>query len=203
MTKKKTPKRPEQWVPARNRRVRQERKLVLFSCEGEKTEPNYVTALCKDAGLAPPEFAACGGDPWRVVDRAVAEMTNDEYDAVWCIFDCDDHARLADARERARVRNMNVAYSNPCFEIWYLLHYRYSTAYTHRDDAVAECGQRMGSYSESDDVYDQLSPMQNAAAENARRLREEHHAQVNDGRPDNPSTDVDLMVAALRELAGR
>lgn len=45
------------------------------------------------------------------------------YDQVWCVVDVDDHGRIPEFRQRADRENIFVAVSNPCFELWLLLHF--------------------------------------------------------------------------------
>ncbi len=182
---------------------------MLIVCEGAKTEPLYFRALCKDRQLSAAEVEICGEEcgthPRSVVDYAArrkkqAQREKYPYDAVWCVFDRDEHLKIHEALNRADDCGIRVAYSNPCFELWLLLHYRYSTAHTERDAAVSELKGYVPSYTKSTDVYDTLRDKQPAAIGNAARLRE-HHEDVNDGRPENPSTSVDLLVTELNRLA--
>ncbi len=53
----------------------------------------------------------------------------DEFDEVWCLFDVDRFPDVADAARRARRSRINVAVSNPCFELWLLLHFTRRCAY--------------------------------------------------------------------------
>ena len=58
-----------------------------------------------------------------------AKQERDEnlaYDSVWCVFDVDDHPNLPDAQQMARDNRIDLAISNPCFELWLLLHFRES-----------------------------------------------------------------------------
>ena len=47
-----------------------------------------------------------------------------QYDEVWCVFDVDDHPGINDAQQMARASGIKLAISNPCFELWLLLHFR-------------------------------------------------------------------------------
>ena len=46
----------------------------------------------------------------------------EEYDQVWAVFDRDEHPRFKDALMRCRQQGVHVAWSNPCFELWLILH---------------------------------------------------------------------------------
>lgn len=52
---------------------------------------------------------------------------------VWCVYDRDDHPHLAEAGQMARDNGIHVALSNPCFELWLLLHFRESPGMQSRD----------------------------------------------------------------------
>jgi hypothetical protein len=183
---------------------------VLIVCEGEETEPRYFRAHCRDRRLTAAEVHVCGPgvDPSQVVEYAKrrrdgARRDREPYDQVWCVFDRDGHTHFEDARERARALKFQVAFSNPCFELWYLLHFRYSTGHIERDDAAGELRhQHIEGYGKSSDVYDLLCAHQPAALENAGRLREYHRQALND-ETHNPSTSVDQLVNRLNELADR
>ena len=54
------------------------------------------------------------------------------FDEIWCVFDTDEHKRLAQAIEEARQSGIEVAVSNPCIELWLVLHKREQTAHIHR-----------------------------------------------------------------------
>ena len=181
---------------------------MLIVCEGARTEPLYFGALRKHKRLAAQvEICGeeCGTHPNSVVDYAVSlqEEAADQrvpYEQVWCVFDRDDHLKIHEAHVRARDCGIHVAFSNPCFELWFLAHFRYSTAHVERDDAERELRSRMPQYTKSTDVYEALVSRQQAAFGHAARLRK-HHADVNEGRPGNPSTSVDLLVQELNALA--
>jgi hypothetical protein len=76
------------------------------------------------------------GDPKYLVEAAKGHMNealkraaqekddNLAYDSVWCVFDVDNHERIGDAKQMARANNIDLAISNPCIELWLLLHFR-------------------------------------------------------------------------------
>lgn len=62
----------------------------------------------------------------RQMDQNIA------YDSVWCVFDVDEHPRIPDAKTMAAANDINLAISNPCFELWLVLHLRESPGMQHR-----------------------------------------------------------------------
>ncbi len=112
-------------------------KFWLF-CEGENTEPDYFRALSLAfrGSLIAIEADGGIGDPRRIVAAAARKARDigiskrrrrspnsfEDRDSVWAIFDHDDHAHFDSAVEQCRSRGIKVARSNPCFEVWLILH---------------------------------------------------------------------------------
>lgn len=103
--------------------------------EGRETEPqyfNHLAAHLRATGTSVHSVRVVGEgrDPGRVVDRAEElvkqdrdERGSDGFDAVWCVFDVDDHTRLQKAVNKAKRLGFSISVSNPCFEIWLLWHF--------------------------------------------------------------------------------
>lgn len=135
-----------------SRRVGQQpvRKTVVVVCEGTSTEPLYLEALRVEPEIR--DVAAVrlllegtekGEVPLTLVRRAIdiksrAERENGEVDEVWCVFDVEwpkHHPDLPAALALARDHGIFVAISNPCFEIWLILHYTYHAGFLENDEA--------------------------------------------------------------------
>lgn len=180
---------------------RAERPLFLIVCEGKETEPRYFRALLRELRL--PRDGIVGGDtcgthPCSVVEYA-ADHRDGDYAGVWCVFDRDEHEGIPHALERARALGFGVAFSNPCFELWYLLHFADCTRSLERQQATRELRKHLPKYEKSADVYtDHLQGREAAASLRAEALRK-RHAGVSEGWTANPSTSVDVMVRAIRD----
>ena len=46
----------------------------------------------------------------------------EEQDQVWVVFDRDEHERFDEAVSLCEANGIGVARSNPCFEVWLILH---------------------------------------------------------------------------------
>lgn len=179
-------------------------------CDARRTEPAYFEALRQHKRLGRLRVhRAAGIDPQRLVAevprlREEAEADGDPYTEVWCVFDHDQRGGVAGTVAAALKAKLNVAYSDPCFEIWYLQHYRYSTAVLTTDQAIAELAKVRGHYEKADNLYDELLEQQPQAIANAENLRAYHEANRDPDRncPEtNPSTTVDQLVLHLNEIA--
>jgi hypothetical protein len=123
---------------ARPSSFRESKPIILIVCEGEKTETEYflgfAEAACNPAVKV--RIADEHGVPKTLVKIAKEYKKDAEeksgrvgdssfvYDSIWCVFDVDEHPRLGEAIEMARDNSIELAISNPCIELWLLLHFR-------------------------------------------------------------------------------
>ncbi|WP_433431968.1 RloB family protein [Nonomuraea sp. CA-141351] len=106
--------------------------MIYAVLEGETTERDYLAYLEDRFGGNPrtfeihPIWERDGLKPNVVVTRAVekvAELDNPDREQVWAFFDRDTHEQVAESYARAEAAGVHVAFSNPCFELWLLLHF--------------------------------------------------------------------------------
>lgn len=192
----------------RGRPDRQPRQRILIVCEGEKTEPIYFKELHRSKRV-PAEVEICGEEcgshPKNVVEFAVKKIsraTRDKlpYDKVWCVYDRDEHQKIEEVHVKARANSIEVAFSNPCFELWYLLHFKCHTAHIERGEVINELLMYIPKYEKGLKMFSIL-PQSRVALEHAEKLRERHENSYRTV-DSNPSTTVDLLVKALCEMAG-
>jgi RloB-like protein len=174
----------------------------LIVCEGEKTEPNYFRSF--PVSTRPEiDIVGAGCETIAVVNQAVKLRDKKSYDRVWCVFDRDPSRvnntkqRFNDALRLAEQEGIKVAYSNECFEIWYLLHFNFYNTAIPRSDYRKMLTKLLGYEYEknSDDMYAQLEDRQPQAIKQAQKLL----ASYNPPNPesDNPATTVHLLVEEL------
>lgn len=125
----------------RRKAIRRRYDKVLIVCEGEKTEPLYFNELKDHYELDTADVKVsgdCGSDPISVVNHGKKlyqqEIDNREepFDRVFCVFDKDQHSTYEDALSKISAMKpygiFTAVTSVPCFEIWVLMHFNYSTA---------------------------------------------------------------------------
>lgn len=123
----------------------------------------------------------------------------EEYDDVWCVFDHDGRDYISKILADAAVSPaVSVAFSNPCFELWYFLHYQYSARSCNQNQMFDNLKNHISNYSKDKDVFSQL-PTWDIAVTHAARLRRDHES-AGDLLTDNPSTNVDVLVELLFSL---
>jgi RloB-like protein len=129
---------------AYKKQKKQENKPVvvyfLIVCEGEKTEPNYFKGFPKQIGkvVYDIEFDGGGINTLKVVETAI-ELRNkstQKYDRVWAVFDRDSFPPnlFNSAILKAAAHDIECAWSNEAFELWYLLHFQNRVTPMSRED---------------------------------------------------------------------
>lgn len=201
MRKEYNPDRP-------NRRKR--RSIIYIVCEGKETEMLYFrhfrsrNCLVDIIPIASKHKAA-----EHLVKHAKSLLSQSTYypqdgDRLWCVFDCDDNknAELRAAMEYAQKQGYQIAYANPSFEYWYLIHFERRNGYLKDSDAVIQILRNRGyleGYEKNVDVFDKLLPHQKEAIERAKERVEQlnrDHTQIL-SRESNPVTTVYELVAFL------
>ncbi|WP_031461081.1 RloB family protein [Chloroflexus sp. MS-G] len=181
---------------------REVRQRFLIVCEGEQTEPNYFRAFQVPGVVI--DIRSTNNRGLDIINKAIQLRTEDEYDQVWCVFDRDDlpNAIIHQAFNQARRANINIAFSNQAFELWYLLHFGYyNTAMTRNGYRTRLCSylKPLGyTYTKnSTNMYTVLLDRQATAIDHARRLYNQYNPW--DPATADPSTTVHLLVETLNK----
>ncbi len=112
----------------------------LIVCEGEKTEPNYFKSFPNKVGkyIFDIKFDGGGISTLKVVEKAIELRANSKqkYDRVWAVFDKDSFQpnSFNSAILKAKANNIECAWSNEAFELWYLLHYQFRNTAMKREE---------------------------------------------------------------------
>lgn len=120
-------------------------------------------------------------------------------DEVWCVFDCDVHPYVPEAIELAHKNEINVAMSNPCVELWFILHHAEQTAHIERHAAQRRSAELLGCGKNLTSVA--LAALDPLYADAVRRAKQLDCKHVGDGSPprNNPSTDVWRLTERIRD----
>lgn len=191
---------------------RKTKKIILVGAEGKnQTERKYFKAF----NQVQSEYKIMAGkgnntDPVGVVEDLLKSAKQEELDLkdgdmLACFIDVDfkkgRDQELRAAMKLARQNNISVFLSNPCFEIWYLLHFRYSTKlYGSNEEVIKELGSYISDYSKSKDVYDVIENKIDQALLNTKRL-ESYHLEngTNDRLKKLPSTEAYKLIEMILE----
>lgn len=193
----------------------------LIVCEGENTERHYFGHFPVVNKSVRTVYGGYGGGKIYLVEQAEKIAKQDKYKGhiVWCVFDfdvkTDNPSQKQDydnAIDMAKKKGYRVAFSNDCFELWFVLHYKFIQTPHHRTEYYSMLTNEWGlerSYESmgkqqafTGQLYAKLLPNQAAALKNAKRLS----AACTDGRPHhlmNPCTTVYELVEALNKYLRR
>ncbi|MFI6293580.1 RloB family protein [Nonomuraea sp. NPDC050790] len=189
-------------------KIARRRSLRVYT-EGKRTEVLYLQhwhRLFRDQVLVTiDEFH---GTPLPLVREAAKRKREDErdqrrgrgdaFDEYWCMFDVDEHPGLTAAMVMAGANGINIAVSNPCLELWFMLHFQ--DQYAAIDRKVAQtiaatqlnCGKVLSPH-----ALQHLEEQYELAVERAQKLDSKHEG---DGSPEgsNPSSSVWRLVNRIR-----
>ncbi len=204
------PRRHRERRAGRRAPFRESRPRILVVCEGEYTEPEYLEGFrksCRNPRVQI-EIAETHGVPRTLVvsakkrkmdAEAEARREKDDnlrYDDVWCVFDVDDHPKISDAKQMARDNDIKLAISNPCFELWLLLHFRDNPGMQHRDQVRRLLKTYVPSYDKHVE-YATYSAGYQQAVTRAERLDQDAIQSDEPGR--NPTTSVHRLTEIIRQ----
>lgn len=168
-------------------------------CGGQVTEVEYVEYLQESLGLSAVSIRSMkeAKAPDQLI--GVASQSTGEYDQVWVVCDVDDYgAKMQAAVGDAAARNVKLAVSNPCFEIWLIFHCEscgaLSTAQAQK--RAAQLGLTYGKNFKSIRVS-AIRGAYNDADLRAKGARATHVKNRLTTPNDSPSSGVDLLVDAV------
>ena len=190
-------------ISRRPTRSRKRNPVVYLICEGSETEIRYFKRFRSrgcNIDIIPISSQYKSAD--RLVQKAKATMGNNPYypddgDSIWCVFDRDDNSNevLLRAKQSAQKEGYHLAYSNPSFELWFLLHFIYQQVEVEDCQALI----RMLKQPKNKDYFDVLKPLQAVAIQRAKARTEQVRSQGIEpiSRQSNPLTTVWELVKYL------
>jgi len=201
-------RQPSRQHPRRRGTFRRPLRVIRVLSEGKVTEPGYLNLWARlNRHNVRLDVNDRGMTPDALVRRAKQHMKRNlrsrpserEFDEIWCVFDVDQHANLAQAIDDARQSEINIAISNPCFELWLVLHREEQTAHVDRHDIQQRSDELQ--LTANKHVLPAAEPILVDGVENAKqraRALDRWHAGNGSPRRENPSTDVWRLVDRLR-----
>ena len=194
----------------RNSGNRQRKSVILISAEGKnKTEKLYFDAF--NGGNVNIRFTKGNEtDPVHLANALVRDYKASELDPnlgdiAFCIVD-EDLSPLQEQliqRSESIIRKINgtMIVSNPCFEIWYICHYGYSTKqYASNQDVVNTLKKYVPDYEKGfPHMQEILAGSITDAITNAKRLEMYHEATTGNAKRYNcqPRTDVYIVIEVI------
>ena len=181
---------------------------IVVVTEGAVTEPGYLRTfdrLHRDQSSAKLVVIPDAGDPRAVVERAIEESRESKrdrlgsHDAVWAMFDRDDHLRFDEAKDMARGNGIRLAVSDPCFELWGILHYQECNAPLDRHECQKKLGELCPGYrNKKRKVFDDPEVIESKYRDAVRRAENSLTRRREEGDPEgNPSSTVHHLTECI------
>lgn len=202
----------------RRRHRREPRRRFIIYCEGEKTEPAYFDALkraCAEA-LIEVETIAPAGVPYTLARAAVGRARElglsrrsrkpldsfEERDEVWAVFDRDEHPRYQEAVALCSGVGIGVGRSDPCFELWLILHEQDFDKPDGRHAVQAHLRRLRPEYDPEKRKMPNCADLFARVDEAEWRAGRQLERRENEGNPyGRPSTTVAHLTRAIRDAA--
>ena len=194
---------------------------ILIVCEGTKTEPAYFKQIKQEQRLASTNLKVLPGrgtSPLQVVEHAEKlfkegflgqNIPMGNFDRVYAVFDRDSHSKYIKALDKIETLNnklkndnkIKVPFiaipSNPCFELWLLLHFEDVTALFDCKMANTKLKSHFSSYKKSsNDVFERTKSNLDKACKRAAKLNK----KSNKHSRGEPFTYINELVNLLRNL---
>lgn len=183
-------------IEKRGQKPRKIKPVILIITEGSQTEPRYFEhyrnrQINIDIHVVGSSSSAAKTDYISLIRKATEYQKKNQLsvsngDAIWIVADGDVNYHnpdpvnskdrmLSDVRKIANANNIRIVISNPCFELWFLLHFQYTTKFFQDYSAVRTAlVSYLPNYDKSRDVYAQLSEYTAVAIRNAKRIEQSH-----------------------------
>ncbi len=195
-------------------RVKKDKKIknkIIIAVEGNnKTERMYFNNF--DNGKKSYTITVAKGnttDPITMVKRLYNEVKKAELDLLngdmaYLIFDTDidlnKNKMIKEAIEYAKERNIVVITSSPCFELWFLLHYDYTTSNMSNEDLINRLKKYYLKYEKNCDIYEDILNNIDTAILRAKKLEnfQIENKKILQMVETNPYTNVYKIVEKLK-----
>lgn len=194
----------------RVRKIRKQKSKILIAAEGKnKTEKTYFSNF--EDGTKSYNISYAKGnntDPLNLVQMLIKQIENmgldlQDDDMAYCIFDTDTNPDknkiINEAIQLAKKNNIKIITSSPCFELWFLLHYDYTTANMDSEKVIKRLKEYYPKYEKNINIYPDIIKEIDLAIDRAKKIEK---YQIDNNRrigtvEANPNTEVYKIVEYL------
>ena len=194
----------------RVRKIRKQKSKILIAAEGKnKTEKTYFSNF--EDGTKSYNISYAKGnntDPLNLVQMLIKQIENmgldlQDDDMAYCIFDTDTNPDknkiINEAIQLAKKNNIKIITSSPCVELWFLLHYDYTTSNMSNEEVKKRLKKFYPKYEKNVNIYPEIIKNLDKAIERAKKL--EKYQLDNNRRigtvEANPNTEFYKIVEYL------
>jgi hypothetical protein len=190
----------------RKKHTREPNKRFIIFCEGENTEPHYFKALGRTYNQTIHPIPA--GMALPCAEAAIAERKRkrtdsfEKDDQVWAVFDHDDDPHFDQALALCRRHGIGVGWSNPCFEVWLILHIKEFSQCCDSKTAQRYLEKHHPAYDAGREKIPDCALLVQSVEDAEKRAARLLEAHEDEGAPHGrPSTAVHKLTRAIREAA--
>ena len=190
---------------------RRPRNIVLVVTEGETERILFEGLKQRDCNVEIKLPQTSPTDAINLVELSIKLVKKNgldlkDGDLAICAFDVEDNPpeNVREAVDLAISNGITLAISNPCFELWYILHFHRQEHSITRQEALSILKEEIEDYSKTEDYRDLLEKKRGVATKNADGLWKKHKLG-SAAQPDmpNPSTSVHLAIRLIESLVER
>jgi len=186
------------------------RNVVIVVTEGETERIFFNSLKQRNLNLEIRLYKGKRTNARQLVENCVKRIQMEELDLedgdiIICAFDVDNNSQkdLKQALDTAEKNGITVALSNPCFELWYLLHFRDIDHRISSKEVRTELSTHVKHYDKTQDYREILTPRRRGAVVRAKTIAKKRCITGMDGYSDignNPCTSVHLALNAIERL---
>ena len=187
-------------------------KRIYILCEGsdKHSEYAYLSALIKDTPLqgntVQIELVPTEKNTGRELVEEAARKIERKFkkiDEAWVVYDQDGYTLHKETFRLAKEKGVKLAFSATAFEMWILLHYKYTTKqFPKSEDIIKELKNKnfIDYTKNATNVYSITKNNLAVAKQNAKQLRSEVEKYDSDKKiyERNPYTNLDLLVEEIQ-----
>ena len=186
--------------------------IFLFVAEGKnKTETMYFSNFQRKENDFVIRFAKAGKktDAVSLYETMLAkwkewELSGENGDRGFILVDVDNDSQKASEIAKLISKNSNACIefivSNPTFEIWFLLHFKYTTKqYSNGKEVITDLKRYISDYAKNADCYGVCFDKMQTGISNSKKLALQHKDKAWPSVQCNPRTDVGILVEMICE----
>ena len=194
----------------RVRKIRKRKNKILIAVEGtNKTEKIYFSNF--DDGKKTYTITIAKGndtDPLglikllsKEIDKRDIDLSNG--DIAFCIFDTDVNTKknkiIKDAINLAKEKGIRIITSTPCIELWFLLHFEYTTARLSNNSVIKRLKKYLPKYEKNINIFPDIKDKVYEAIDRAKRLEsfQLQNNKIISMVEANPNTEMYKIVEEL------
>ena len=167
-------------IRKRNRNNRERKSIVVIGCEGKnKTEKIYLRNYSSRKCIL--KFSTGNAtDPVGMAEDLIRFIKNEDInkkygDKIYLLIDMDvnqhKQQQVMQAKKMCDEYGIEIIISNPTFELWYILHFEYTTkTYQSSQEVKKDVKTKIRDYTESMNVFPIIKKQTMLAIENSKSL---------------------------------